>query len=119
MTNASDILRNPQAGSDTAPLRAKWGWIVALGVVYLLAGFVALGSVVVAPGEPGVPVICWATASCGSDRHRRMLVDDRKLAILVTAPSTNGRFRIALHSVEVEEHRKAPSSRYYAFTADE
>ena len=38
--------RNSQAGSDTAPLRAKWGWIVALGVVYLLAGFVALGSVV-------------------------------------------------------------------------
>jgi uncharacterized membrane protein HdeD (DUF308 family) len=31
-----------------APLRAKWGWIVALGVVYLLAGFIALGSVVVA-----------------------------------------------------------------------
>jgi len=48
MTNASDILRNPQAGSETAPLRAKWGWIVALGVVYLLAGLVALGSVVMA-----------------------------------------------------------------------
>jgi len=48
MTNASDTLRNPQAGSDMAPLRAKWGWIVALGVVYLLAGLVALGSVVMA-----------------------------------------------------------------------
>lgn len=48
MTNASDILRNPQAGSETAPLRAKWGWIVALGVVYMLAGLVALGSVVMA-----------------------------------------------------------------------
>jgi len=48
MTNASDILRNPQAGSEMAPLRAKWGWIVALGVVYLLAGLVALGSVVMA-----------------------------------------------------------------------
>jgi uncharacterized membrane protein HdeD (DUF308 family) len=48
MTNASDTLTNPQAGSDTAPLRAKWGWIVALGVVYLLAGFIALGSVVMA-----------------------------------------------------------------------
>ena len=33
MTNTSDTLTNPQAGSDTAPLRAKWGWIVALGVV--------------------------------------------------------------------------------------
>jgi uncharacterized membrane protein HdeD (DUF308 family) len=48
MANTSDTLRNPQVGSDTAPLRAKWGWIVALGVVYLLAGFVALGSVVMA-----------------------------------------------------------------------
>jgi uncharacterized membrane protein HdeD (DUF308 family) len=28
-----------------APLHAKWGWIVALGVVYLIAGIVALGSV--------------------------------------------------------------------------
>ena len=48
MTNTSDTLRNPQAGSDMAPLRAKSGWIVALGVVYLLAGFIALGSVVMA-----------------------------------------------------------------------
>jgi uncharacterized membrane protein HdeD (DUF308 family) len=31
-----------------APLRAKWGWIVALGVVYLVAGLIALGSVVMA-----------------------------------------------------------------------
>ena len=30
------------------PLRAKWGWIVALGFVYLIAGFVALGSIVMA-----------------------------------------------------------------------
>lgn len=29
-----------------APLHAKWGWIVALGVVYVIAGFIALGSVV-------------------------------------------------------------------------
>src|SRR6202047_724532 len=48
MTHASDTLINPQASSDLAPLRAKWGWIVALGVVYLLAGFIALGSVVMA-----------------------------------------------------------------------
>jgi uncharacterized membrane protein HdeD (DUF308 family) len=33
------------ASSDVQPLRAKWGWIVALGVVYLVAGFIALGSV--------------------------------------------------------------------------
>jgi uncharacterized membrane protein HdeD (DUF308 family) len=48
MTNASDTLRNLQAGSDLAPVRAKWGWIVALGVVYLVTGFIALGSVVMA-----------------------------------------------------------------------
>ncbi|QHO73479.1 hypothetical protein ACH79_13270 [Bradyrhizobium sp. CCBAU 051011] len=46
MTSTSDTVRT--AGSDTAPLRAKWGWIVALGVVYLLAGFIALGSVAMA-----------------------------------------------------------------------
>jgi uncharacterized membrane protein HdeD (DUF308 family) len=48
MTSTSDTVKGPQAGSDTAPLRAKWGWIVALGVVYLLAGFIALGSVAMA-----------------------------------------------------------------------
>jgi uncharacterized membrane protein HdeD (DUF308 family) len=31
-----------------APLRAKSGWIVALGVVYVIAGVIALGSVVFA-----------------------------------------------------------------------
>jgi uncharacterized membrane protein HdeD (DUF308 family) len=48
MTHAFDTMRNLQASSDTAPLRAKWGWIVALGVVYLIVGFIALGSVVLA-----------------------------------------------------------------------
>jgi len=48
VTNASDTMRNPQAGSETAPLRAKSGWIIALGVVYVLAGLIALGSVVTA-----------------------------------------------------------------------
>ena len=48
MTNASDTMRDPRPGSDTAPLSAKWGWIVALGVVYLVAGFIALGSVAMA-----------------------------------------------------------------------
>src|SRR5260221_10800195 len=48
MTNTSDTLINPQAGLDTAPLRAKSGWIIALGVVYLIAGFIALGSVMMA-----------------------------------------------------------------------
>src|SRR5262249_16127002 len=35
-------------GTGLAPLRAKSGWIVALGVIYLIAGFIALGSVVFA-----------------------------------------------------------------------
>jgi uncharacterized membrane protein HdeD (DUF308 family) len=48
MTSTSDTVKSPQASSDTAPLRAKWGWIVALGIVYLLAGFIALGSVAMA-----------------------------------------------------------------------
>jgi uncharacterized membrane protein HdeD (DUF308 family) len=30
------------------PLRAKSGWIVALGIIYVIAGFIALGSIVMA-----------------------------------------------------------------------
>jgi uncharacterized membrane protein HdeD (DUF308 family) len=48
MTSASDTLHNLGTGSDVTPLRAKWGWIVALGVVYVIAGFIALGSMVMA-----------------------------------------------------------------------
>src|SRR5436190_15743146 len=48
MTSASDTLQDSLTGSETAPLRAKWGWIVALGAVYIIAGFVALGSIVTA-----------------------------------------------------------------------
>ncbi|MBV8104372.1 MAG: HdeD family acid-resistance protein [Hyphomicrobiales bacterium] len=46
----SNILSASPFGSalPLAPLRAKWGWIVALGVVYVVAGFIALGSVVAA-----------------------------------------------------------------------
>jgi len=47
MTTASDTLPNSRP-AETAPLRAKWGWIVALGVVYVIAGLIALGSVVMA-----------------------------------------------------------------------
>lgn len=46
MTSFSDTLF--RTGTDVAPLRAKWGWIVALGVVYVVAGFIALGSVAMA-----------------------------------------------------------------------
>jgi uncharacterized membrane protein HdeD (DUF308 family) len=47
MTIASHSVPDLQT-SDTAPLRARWGWVVALGVVYLIAGFIALGSIVMA-----------------------------------------------------------------------
>ena len=46
MTNT--ISASPFGPATLAPLRAKWGWIVALGVVYVVAGFIALGSVVAA-----------------------------------------------------------------------
>jgi len=36
------------ATSGLAPLRAKSGWIVALGAIYLIAGVIALGSVATA-----------------------------------------------------------------------
>jgi hypothetical protein len=48
MTRASDTSHPSGLASGISALHAKWGWIVALGVVYLVAGFVALGSVVMA-----------------------------------------------------------------------
>jgi uncharacterized membrane protein HdeD (DUF308 family) len=49
MASTSDTLQNSQAASsEMAPLRAKWGWIVALGAVYVIAGFFALGSIAMA-----------------------------------------------------------------------
>jgi uncharacterized membrane protein HdeD (DUF308 family) len=47
MTNTASIL-GFGSGAGLAPLKTKWGWIVALGVVYLVAGVIALGSVVMA-----------------------------------------------------------------------
>jgi uncharacterized membrane protein HdeD (DUF308 family) len=47
MTNTASAL-GLGSGAGIAPLRGKWGWIVALGVVYLVAGVIALGSVVMA-----------------------------------------------------------------------
>ena len=48
MTSASDTSPNLGLGSGIAALHAKWGWIVALGVVYLITGFIALGSMMMA-----------------------------------------------------------------------
>jgi len=48
MASTTDSQQSTRIGSEIAPLRAKWGWIVALGIVYIVAGFVALGSIVMA-----------------------------------------------------------------------
>jgi uncharacterized membrane protein HdeD (DUF308 family) len=48
MTISSETPHYLRTGTDMAPLRAKWGWIVALGVVYVVAGFIALTSVAMA-----------------------------------------------------------------------
>lgn len=47
MTSSSDLLQHLRVGPDIASL-PRWGWVFALGVVYLITGFVALGSVVLA-----------------------------------------------------------------------
>jgi len=48
MTSTTQTPQPFDAASGLAPLRAKRGWIVALGIVYLIAGLIALGSVVMA-----------------------------------------------------------------------
>lgn len=46
--STADSFRAVGASSTLEPLREKSGWIVALGVVYVIAGLIALGSVVFA-----------------------------------------------------------------------
>jgi uncharacterized membrane protein HdeD (DUF308 family) len=48
MTSASDVQRHHNIVAGVEVLRAKWGWVVALGAIYLLAGLIALYSVVTA-----------------------------------------------------------------------
>lgn len=48
MSNVMGLGGSAGASPELAPLRAKSGWIVALGVVYVIAGFIALGSVAMA-----------------------------------------------------------------------
>jgi uncharacterized membrane protein HdeD (DUF308 family) len=45
MSNLTETASSFPAATGLEPLRAKWGWIVALGVVYVVAGLVALSSV--------------------------------------------------------------------------
>ncbi|HEX5212705.1 MAG TPA: HdeD family acid-resistance protein [Pseudolabrys sp.] len=44
----SNITASASNAAGIEPLRAKWGWIVALGAVYAIAGLIALGSVLMA-----------------------------------------------------------------------
>lgn len=48
MSSTAEASRLTGSAAELAPLRAKSGWIVALGVIYLIAGFIALGSVAMA-----------------------------------------------------------------------
>jgi uncharacterized membrane protein HdeD (DUF308 family) len=48
MTSTSEAQPAHNLGSGVEALRAKRGWIVALGIIYVLAGLIALGSVVTA-----------------------------------------------------------------------
>ena len=48
MTSSSDFRRPTNLGPGVEALRAKWGWIVALGTIYVLVGLIALYSVVMA-----------------------------------------------------------------------
>ena len=46
--DTATVASRPGLNLELAPLRAKWGWILALGVIYLVVGMIALGSVVMA-----------------------------------------------------------------------
>jgi uncharacterized membrane protein HdeD (DUF308 family) len=48
MTETSAAHGPRSIAPELEPLRAKWGWIVALGVIYVIVGLVALGSVITA-----------------------------------------------------------------------
>ncbi len=48
MTLSTNGSLPPNLAEGLKVLRAKWGWIVALGVVFLIAGFIAVGSAVAA-----------------------------------------------------------------------
>lgn len=46
----------PGLGEGIKVLRGKWGWIVALGIIFMIAGVIALGSVIMAT-ETAVMVV--------------------------------------------------------------
>jgi uncharacterized membrane protein HdeD (DUF308 family) len=48
MSSTSQAMKPTDEAAGLAPLCAKCGWIIALGVIYSIAGFIALGSVMMA-----------------------------------------------------------------------
>ncbi len=48
MTATTNSPEPHSLGDSIKTLRAKWGWIVALGIIFMIAGVIALGSVVAA-----------------------------------------------------------------------
>jgi uncharacterized membrane protein HdeD (DUF308 family) len=46
--SATDNIGSPSLGDGIRALHLRWGWIVAFGVIALIAGIIALGSVVMA-----------------------------------------------------------------------
>jgi len=48
MTSTSETPQPFASSPGLEPLRAKRGWIIALGVIYVVAGVIALGSIVMA-----------------------------------------------------------------------
>ncbi len=65
MTQAEMPVHPPHSlGSGLHALSAKWGWIFALGVLFLVSGFVALGSVVTAT-VASVLVVGWMMIIAG------------------------------------------------------
>jgi len=48
MTSTAETPQPVATSPGLEPLRAKRGWVIALGIVYIIAGVIALGSVVMA-----------------------------------------------------------------------
>ncbi len=70
--SVSDTPKIPTLSEAMKALHAKWGWIVAFGVIALIAGFIALGSVVMATAS-AVMIVGRHDADGGRGRDRRRL----------------------------------------------
>ena len=63
MTMSANNPLPPNLAEGLKVLRAKWGWIVALGVVFLIAGFIAVGSAVAATASAVMIIAQWPASS--------------------------------------------------------